>query len=40
MRDLVPARTHRKRRPQIQELPDLPVAEEVMKEPEKSEEEE
>lgn len=40
MRDLVPARTHRRRRPLIQGLPDLPVAEEVMKEPEKSEEEE
>lgn len=40
MRDLIPARTHRKRRPMIQELPDLPVAEEVMQEPEKSEEEE
>ncbi|MCA9949292.1 MAG: RimK family alpha-L-glutamate ligase [Anaerolineales bacterium] len=40
MRDLVPARTNRRRRPVVQELPELPVAEEVMKEADKSGEEE
>jgi len=30
MRDLVPAKTRRKRRPSVRDLPDLPVAEEVM----------
>ncbi|MCA9071310.1 MAG: 30S ribosomal protein S6--L-glutamate ligase, partial [Planctomycetaceae bacterium] len=29
MRDLIPAKTRRKRRPTVQELPDLPVAEKV-----------
>jgi ribosomal protein S6--L-glutamate ligase len=29
MRDLIPAKTRRKRRPRIKDLPDLPVAEEV-----------
>ena len=29
MRDLIPAKTRRKRRPKVQELPDLPVADEV-----------
>ncbi len=31
MRDLVPVKTRRKRRPRVQELPDLPVAEEVQR---------
>lgn len=30
MRDLIPAKTRRKRHPQVQDLPDLPVAEEVL----------
>jgi ribosomal protein S6--L-glutamate ligase len=30
MRDLIPARTRRKRRPKVRRLPDLPVAEEVL----------
>lgn len=30
MRDLVPRKTRRRRKPKVQELPDLPVAEEVM----------
>ncbi|MFQ5731969.1 MAG: RimK family alpha-L-glutamate ligase [Planctomycetaceae bacterium] len=29
MRDLIPAKTHRKRRPKVQDLPDLPVADEA-----------
>lgn len=29
MRDLVPAKTRRKRRPKVKDLPDLPVADEV-----------
>lgn len=32
MRDLIPAKTRRKRRPKVKELPDLPVAEEVLTE--------
>ena len=32
MRDLIPAKTRRKRRPKIQDLPDLPVADEVLRE--------
>ncbi|WP_163338628.1 RimK family alpha-L-glutamate ligase [Desulfopila sp. IMCC35008] len=32
MRDMIPSKTRRKRRPKVQELPDLPVAEEVFKE--------
>lgn len=32
MRDLIPARVRRKRRPAVQDLPDLPVADEVLKE--------
>ena len=35
MRDLVPARTRRRRRPKIKDLPGLPVADEVLTEPEK-----
>ena len=31
MRDLVPAKTRRQRRPEVQELPDLPVADEVLR---------
>jgi ribosomal protein S6--L-glutamate ligase len=34
MRDLVPAKNRRNRRPQVQTLPDLPVAEEVHRDPE------
>lgn len=34
MRDLVPAKTRRKRSPRVKELPDLPVAEEVLSEAE------
>jgi ribosomal protein S6--L-glutamate ligase len=30
MRDLIPAKTRRKRRPKVQDLPDLPVAEETL----------
>jgi ribosomal protein S6--L-glutamate ligase len=33
MRELIPARVRRKRRPEMQGLPDLPVAEEVLNEP-------
>ncbi len=32
MRDLVPAKTRRKRRPKVKDLPDLPVADEVQSE--------
>ena len=32
MRDLIPAKTRRKRRPKVKELPDLPVADEVLSE--------
>lgn len=32
MRDLIPAKTRRKRHPQVQDLPELPVAEEVLTE--------
>ena len=32
MRDLIPAKTRRKRRPKVMDLPDLPVAEEVLSE--------
>jgi ribosomal protein S6--L-glutamate ligase len=32
MRDLIPAKTRRKRRPKVQDLPELPVAEEVLSE--------
>ncbi|WP_339734770.1 RimK family alpha-L-glutamate ligase [uncultured Gimesia sp.] len=32
MRDLIPAKTRRNRRPQVQDLPELPVAEEVLTE--------
>ena len=32
MRDLIPAKTRRKRRPKIKDLPDLPVADEVFRE--------
>jgi ribosomal protein S6--L-glutamate ligase len=39
MRDLVPARSRRNRRPEIKDLPDLPVAEEVLKKSDESEEE-
>lgn len=33
MRGLIPAKTRRKRRPAVQDLPDLPVAEEVLDDP-------
>ncbi|MCA9785607.1 MAG: TrkA C-terminal domain-containing protein, partial [Candidatus Cloacimonetes bacterium] len=33
MRDLIPARTRRKRAQQVRQLPDLPVADEVHREP-------
>ncbi|GAB5519872.1 MAG: RimK family alpha-L-glutamate ligase [Rhodothermales bacterium] len=33
MRDLVPAKVRRKRRPVVQDLPDLPVADEVFRQP-------
>ena len=33
MRDLVPAKTRRERRPTVQELPDLPAAEKVLRAP-------
>lgn len=36
MRDLIPAKVRQKRRPKVKELPDLPVAEEVFKDPDKS----
>jgi ribosomal protein S6--L-glutamate ligase len=39
MRDLVPVKNRRNRRPQVQTLPDLPVADEVFKGPETAEEE-
>jgi len=35
MRDLIPAKTRRKRRPKVQDLPELPVAEEVLTDPTK-----
>lgn len=35
MRDLIPAKTRRNRRPKVQELPELPVAEEVLTDPTK-----
>ena len=31
MRDLIPAKTRRKRRPRVKDLPDLPVADEVQR---------
>ena len=34
MRDLIPAKARRRRRPIVQDLPDLPVAEEVLRESE------
>lgn len=34
MRDLIPAKTRRKRRPKVKDLPDLPAADEVLGEPE------
>ena len=36
MRDLIPTKTHRKRRPKVRGLPDLPVAEEVFRETDQS----
>jgi len=36
MRDLIPGKVRRKRRPKVRNLPELPVAEEVFKEPGKS----
>jgi ribosomal protein S6--L-glutamate ligase len=39
MRDLIPAKARRKRRPVVQDLPELPVAEEVLREPVSQEEE-
>ena len=36
MRDLIPAKSRRKRRPKVQDLPELPVAEEVLGEAEES----
>lgn len=39
MHDLIPAKSRRRRRPKIKELPDLPAAEEVLKDPIKNEEE-
>ena len=32
MRDSIPAKTRRKRRPKVKELPDLPVADEALSE--------
>ena len=35
MRDMIPAKVRRRRKPKVRELPDLPVAEEVRAEPDR-----
>ena len=40
MRELIPLKTRRKRRLKVLDLPDLPLGEDILKEPEQNEEEE